>query len=317
LLIELLLRLFSPQINESTGLFEPDKILGWRFIPSTTGSIVYQGEARHYIKTNSLGFRDDEPPDSNEEVIMVLGDSFVSNIAVKDEEVFTELMERELKNTAVMNFGVNGYAQTQQYLILERFAKRLRPKLAIVVLYIRNDFLDNIGGYWLFPRPKAFVDAKGKVQILIPMDSEEPKEHSMPLFELHRRLHSYHFVRNKWKNIMEGAKKPTDNSHKPSPGTPPELYLCRKRFDAETELMFKTTEALLVKIHRFGKEHELPIVFVIAPTIYQVRGEQWSSYLNTLGLDQDDYEPGLPGKRLMKLAEREGMLMLDLLPPLR
>jgi len=315
LLIELFLRIFSPQINESTGLFETDKILGWRFIPSTTGSIVYQGEARHYIKTNSLGFRDDEP-EPGKDVIMVLGDSFVANIAVKHDEVFTEVMEQELENASVMNFGVSGYAQTQEYLILERFAKQFHPKLVFVVLYVRNDFLDNIGGYWLFPRPKAFIDPNGEVQILIPMDAEDPKRHSMPMLELHRRMHLFHFVQNKWSNIRKGMKKPSGGVHRPAPGTPPELYLCKREFDEATELMFKTTEALIMKMDRFGKERNLPVVFVIAPTIYQVRRERWNSYLRTLGLDRNDYDPALPGKRLMKLAEKEGLSMLDLLPSL-
>jgi hypothetical protein len=111
-------------------------------------------------------------------------------------------------------------------------------------------------------------------------------------------------------------KKPSGGVHRPAPGTPPELYLCKREFDEATELMFKTTEALIMKMDRFGKERNLPVVFVIAPTIYQVRRERWNSYLRTLGLDRNDYDPALPGKRLMKLAEKEGLSMLDLLPSL-
>src|SRR5437867_2228919 len=80
---ELFLRLFYPQIHEHDKMFEYDPVLGWKFIANHKGSIFYPGEASHYIETNSFGFRDNPPPSqkANLKTILVLGDSFVTNIA--------------------------------------------------------------------------------------------------------------------------------------------------------------------------------------------------------------------------------------------
>ena len=48
IMAEVLLRLFYPQINQHDQMFEYEPLLGWRFTPNKTGSIVYPGEARHY-----------------------------------------------------------------------------------------------------------------------------------------------------------------------------------------------------------------------------------------------------------------------------
>jgi hypothetical protein len=133
---EAFVRLFYPQIMEHDKMFEYDPYLGWKFISNKKGAIVYQGETRHYIETNYIGFRDDPPPPDQDKIrkILVLGDSFVSNISVKDSEVFTEVLEQRLKNTAVLNFGVNGYGQVQEYLLLQKWLRKI--DLFVMILMI-------------------------------------------------------------------------------------------------------------------------------------------------------------------------------------
>jgi hypothetical protein len=141
-------------------MFEYDPYLGWRFIPNKRGAIVYQGVSPRFIKNNSLGFRDKELPSDNEYIskMLVLEDSFVSNISVKDDEVFTEIIERQLYNTRVMNFGVNRYGQVQEYLLLKQWLGKINPELVILVICIWNDFEENIRESWNYPRPLASWD---------------------------------------------------------------------------------------------------------------------------------------------------------------
>jgi hypothetical protein len=97
-----------------------------------------------------MGFRDNDlPTDPAVRRIMFVGDSFVSNLAVKDDEVFTELMERALPRTAVLNFGVNGFGPVQEYLLLQRWLDQVRPALVVVMIYVRNDFQDNVADDWM------------------------------------------------------------------------------------------------------------------------------------------------------------------------
>jgi len=81
--------------------------------------VLTPGAVANTIQTNSLGFRDHAPPSNKKNRIMVLGDSFVSNVSVKDDEVFTEIMETRMKDSDVMNFGVNAYGEVQEYLLLK------------------------------------------------------------------------------------------------------------------------------------------------------------------------------------------------------
>ena len=145
---ELCLRLLAPQHRPRPGRFQPHAQLGWAFAPDRRTPFTFPGIASHPVTTNSDGFRD-APFDGDaleSRRIAVLGDSFVANLAVRDEEVFTELMERELRGVSVMNLGVNGYGQTQEYLLLPSVLRRFVPDLVVVVIYLRKDLTDNPGG---------------------------------------------------------------------------------------------------------------------------------------------------------------------------
>ena len=61
LIAEIFLRLFIPQIMEHEKIYEPDPCLGWRLIPNKRVSISTTEGIHHYVKINSLGFRDNPP----------------------------------------------------------------------------------------------------------------------------------------------------------------------------------------------------------------------------------------------------------------
>ena len=85
--VEAYFRLFSPQIMQHDSMFEYDAELGWRFLPNREGYILHRGEAAQTIRTNAHGFRDGPFGDRAEGMrrMLVIGDSFVSNIAVEPD----------------------------------------------------------------------------------------------------------------------------------------------------------------------------------------------------------------------------------------
>lgn len=318
---EAFVRLFYPQIMEHDKMFEYDPYLGWKFISNKKGAIVYQGETRHYIETNYIGFRDDPPPPDQDKIrkILVLGDSFVSNISVKDSEVFTEVLEQRLKNTAVLNFGVNGYGQVQEYLLLQKWLRKIDPDLIILVIYIRNDFNDNMGGYWLYPRPFASWSEEDLTLKINPPPQLTPTEEatSEPFRKFYRKSHLYHFLDRRIRFLITKFSQADQSEHKPSLYTPPELYLCRSQPSENTKLMYRTMEELLLRIEGYADEIGLSLVFAIAPTIVQVEDELWSSTLLNYGGKPEDYIRTLPNDKLMQFAEKNNLLMIDLLPILQ
>ena len=321
LITEAFLRKFYPQIMESDQMFEYDPNLGWRFISNKKGAIVYTDAASHWIETNSLGFRDNSPPldKDNYKKILVMGDSFVSNISVNDNEVFTEVMERQLNNTAVLNFGVNGYGQVQEYLLLKIWLDEINPDLIILMIYIRNDFNDNIGGYWLYPRPFVSWDEKNSDLIFHPPPKYRPdKESSYDLFlKFFRKSHFFEFFNKKFDFLIRKYFYANRSESNPSLYKAPELYLCRLQPSEDTKLMYLIMEALLMRIADYADEREVPLVFALAPSIIQVEDKLWLTTILDKSEEPENYKRSLPNDKLMQFAEKNNLLMIDLLPILQ
>jgi len=317
---EIIVRTFYPQISEHDNLFQFDSDLGWTFIPNKKSNIIFPGEANHSIKTNKDGFRDSSFLNFEKESakIFVLGDSFVSNISVKNEDVFTEILEQNLTNTSVLNLGVNGYGTVQEKLLLEKWLPKINPNLIVFVIYLRNDFADNLKETnWLYPRPTVAWKEETKTLEVLPFSisnfNNGNKNNSY--WKFYKNLHLYHFIKNRSRNIKSNfLQKDTlsANSY-----TPPESYLCRKVLSEETKLMYLTMEKLLVNISKTAQNKQIPLVFVLAPSIVQVENNLWEAIAPPFSKKQEEYSRTLPNDTLMQFAKNNGLNMIDLLPMLQ
>jgi hypothetical protein len=297
-----------------------DQTLGWRFIPNKSGSIVYRGEASHYIKINPSGFRDDPIPKNNHDVrkILVVGDSFVSNISVEHNDVFTKIMEKQMDNTSVINFGVNGYGQVQEYLLLKKFLDIVKPNFVIQLIYIRNDFLDNTSGDRRYPCPSAEWSEKNSTIKLMPLKTVKYKRTKTKFQKaiLHK-FHLYFLIDHRLTVLRNKFSLLKTREYQPSIGTPPELYLCSKNKSAKVDTMFKIMEQLLQKTVLLLNKNDIPFLFVLAPSFLQVDDKLWTNTLGKFVEDLEQYNQSLPNQRLVKFAKSNKMPMLDLLPILR
>lgn len=99
---------------------------------------------RAVYTANSHGMRDkDREIDSQEKRIIVLGDSFTEGFGLKDEERWTNMLE---KQTGIphLNFGNAGiFGPTQYMLLYKNFARKFRHDGIIIGLFPGNDFLDD------------------------------------------------------------------------------------------------------------------------------------------------------------------------------
>ena len=86
-------------------------------------------------------------------------------------------MEQQLPDTTVLNFGVNGYGQTQELLLLRELLATATPQLIIQVIYLRNDFADNLNSDWLLPRPRA--EWHDEELRFLPPPAFQPRRHSL------------------------------------------------------------------------------------------------------------------------------------------
>lgn len=79
--------------------------------------------------------------------IVSLGDSFTIGYEVAEDETFSSVLERELRERGfaveVLNAGVSGYSNAEELLYLERELLRYDPDL-VLVSFSANDLVDNI-----------------------------------------------------------------------------------------------------------------------------------------------------------------------------
>lgn len=305
---EVAIRWVLPQINDHDVMFQFDEALGWEFIPNKKGSIVYDGGINHTIQVNQEGYRDVSFEDkTNDTKIMVLGDSFVSNISVEDDEVFTNLLENQLENTSVYNLGVNGYGQVQEYLVLKEWTPKIQPDVIVVMVYLRNDFTDNMSeSSWLYPRPAVVFDTDIPVRIIPPSKEYKTKE-KLPFYY---RSHLYRLVKNSITAIKSKNEKDANASY-----APPEVHTCRNPLTEETLAMYETMQRLLVEMDAYGKSVNTPVIFALAPSMVQVEDDLWSqveTYDTSLTLEKE-----LPNATLYAFAKANQLQLIDLMPALQ
>ena len=137
-------------------------------------------------RTNRFGFLDREPPNRERAAeschVAVIGDSFVAAmevpIADKMQVRLEELAERRLPelDLTASAYGIFGTGQVNQLPLYDEYARRLRPKL-VVLVFAPNDYTDNFGelrallrGYHpeRFPYLAAFRNPQGALELRPP-----------------------------------------------------------------------------------------------------------------------------------------------------
>lgn len=160
--VELTLRLIAatplwrilPVIEVS--LYGPDPRTGYAHRPGASG--IWRTENRAHVTINRQGFRGDplqEPKPIGEKRIAVVGDSIVEALQVEAAQMFTAVLERELRaaghDIRVANFGLAGATPAVQ---LERLATHVaarRPDIVILIPSLGDFFSQKASDDSAFP----------------------------------------------------------------------------------------------------------------------------------------------------------------------
>ncbi len=124
--------------------YQFDKLLGWEHIPDIKAHFV-GGDFDSVVEINHLKYRDTIYPlqkEKGHKRVMVLGDSAVWGWSVNNDEIFTEVAERKLKDIDVINFGRCGYGTDQNMLYFEREGMAYKPDVVALVFNACNDLTD-------------------------------------------------------------------------------------------------------------------------------------------------------------------------------
>jgi len=193
---EILIRAFSPKPSKRLGhnqLFvEYDPLLGWRKIPNKKGKHVkYEYEISESM--NSKGIRGPEYSYDkiyNEYRILILGDSFAEGYTVEFNELFSEVLKRELNNKGdkyheVINTGTAGYSTDQEFLFFQNEGKKYAPDLTILMFYQNDVWYNNRNKYWRGYKP------------LFKLEDGELRLTNVPVLKLETQSNQTHYITTK------------------------------------------------------------------------------------------------------------------------
>ena len=151
---EAYMRLTTPSMTEvKTHIFDPE--VGILYTPNTDIRATNRIDFWTVSRVNSWGFLDREPPDPTHAaercLVAMIGDSVVAAeqvpISDKFHVRFESLAAQRFPHLDVTTqaFGVEATGQIAQLPYYDKFARRLHPKL-VVLVFVLNDFYENARG---------------------------------------------------------------------------------------------------------------------------------------------------------------------------
>lgn len=322
-------RLFGPFLPGEYSLGverEYDPVLGWRHIPNFRGGFR-SSEFTVQVAINSRGLRDEEipyekPPGGFR--VLALGDSFLAATHVPLEQAMTKQLQGLLRGQLaprpvdVVNAGVSGYGQAQEYVYLDIEGYKYAPDVVLVVVFLGNDLIDNIrdsDGRWL--RPLFELDGDDRlVQVSAPT---RPPFRRPPADEfLLRNSLTYNFLQS---GVLDKLEQPAEQAGETGrnadrePGGEFQVY--ERPPSAKLRRSWEVTEALLAAIARRAEAVGARTLVVGAPSFRQLDPAAFDALLAERGLDPRRYDVELPDRRLGEAAARQNLPYLDLLPVFR
>jgi hypothetical protein len=127
------------------GPNQTDKYFGWTprsFYTSHIDTVDNAGTPYHIdYKTYRQGFREWPNSLQSKRKVWFIGDSFTQAKVVSNENAYYNVVKRYMPMD-VFAFGADGYGTLQEYLVLDKYLKEIRPDI-IVWQFTPNDFVDN------------------------------------------------------------------------------------------------------------------------------------------------------------------------------
>jgi len=157
-----------------------DQVAHHRHIPNTR-ILVEKIEYRIVININQFGLRgpdieQDKAPGTYR--ILMLGDSFTFGEGVKNEEIFSSLLERRLDSPSrpveILNAGVNSYSPVLSYLALREYLNKLDPDLVVLNLDM-SDLVQEVAY-----RKVAVYDERGEILRVPGTDEDDARNKRSP-----------------------------------------------------------------------------------------------------------------------------------------
>lgn len=320
--------------------------------------------AGNYVRDPELGFtaRDREyfkyrkdqkayAPGRQEKIFRVfaLGDSFVKprGEMTIDQVFFRQVethIERELGAPSLVeffHFGLSGYSQVQERVLLRKFLPEYRPDLVIVQVYVGNDVAENAGiiQRGLFRGQIAAENAAGVVSgnPAVASTAGARLEYLITSIKRWLALHSYVYrlasaakhtlvarraAADRYALDLQGHEGASSNGrdHGPIDSVATNLHVFDLLSPARQEALadaWRITAELTGQIQEICRKAGVNLLFVLVPQRVQVLDDLWRRSLHEYRLDEAMFERDLPNRRWIELLRARSIEVVDLLPVYR
>jgi hypothetical protein len=174
--------------NHNPCIFVADEKTGFRFKPNSSGWVHRNFEMDNSVDINSIGFHDIEHKNigHKQKTILAIGDSFTAGIHVPVSETWTQVLERELSETVVINLGLSATGTDAHLELLKEHVSTFRPD-AVILAFCYNDVTDLEGKIRYLECYNGYVihydDQQQKEHIRAYVDAHSPNALSRWLFD--------------------------------------------------------------------------------------------------------------------------------------
>jgi len=335
-IIEVGLRLLGHKYTGST--YTADPVLGWGLRPGAGAWETEEGVA--WSKINSHGYRDRERTLSKPQGVYrvaVLGDSFTEARQVDMDKTFTSLAEVELNQrrclaggpVEVLNFGVPGYGTGQELAQLRERVWQFNPDMIVLQFYAGNDMYNNyralnisspdVAPYFVLKDGKLELDnsfrqgrAYNPNYIKLKGISADITNRSVLLQLVYKWMRARAQRREEARLNAEPQGKRVADPNAP----PPEYQRYLSYLPPAIPSMvaaWQVTEALIAEFGKEVRDHHVPLLIVITPTVHQLKDPKaQEAYRAQYHIESLEYADD----RLEKVARENGISVLRLTKPL-
>lgn len=122
-------------------LYEYHPVVGYRYIPNLKARIPHESGG-YLMQVNELGFRSnrmfERQRTPGKRRTLVFGDSFTAGDGVANGHRYTDLLEADLAEHEVYNFGLSSTGTDQQYLAWREYGRDIEHDVLVIAVFVEN-----------------------------------------------------------------------------------------------------------------------------------------------------------------------------------